>query len=399
MGNVLGIGETITNVLGLGETITNPSITFSCSICDAILFCHNDLVAHEQTHDSDFNPLLGHSYSIKPNKITIQFIAVNVCGLSSKMTNPDFMDQIKNYDIVSLSETKLDDADNPDISEEFSKHGFITFIKNRKNLTPRRSGGVLTAVKTELCHHVHRIECTEDFIIPLKLDKRLLDLDKDTIFITAYVPPCTSRYANIDHFTKISNTILDYDPDDFYHLLAGDLNAHTGLKSDLVTFDEALLRLLEIDEDTRARLEITGTMDTLGIPIERSSVDQKADSGNYGQALLDLCKNHFLCIFNSRAGSDMSIGKATTMEGSVIDYVIGSPSFSVKLNILMLMTLITCSQTNTAASNGALALITVAPISKKTILSSPLLKMTTPFGILLKPQTLYLTLIEGQSHT
>ena len=95
----------------------------------------------------------------------------------------------------------------------------------------------------------------------------------------------------------------------------------------------------------------------------------------------------------------MSIGKATTMEGSVIDYVIGSPSFSVKLNILMLMTLITCSQTNTAASNGALALITVAPISKKTILSSPLLKMTTPFGILLKPQTLYLTLIEGQSHT
>ena len=113
------------------------------------------------------------------------------------------------------------------------------------------------AIKSEFCHLIDSIECISDFMVIIKLDKRLLGLDKDIIYITAYVPPCTSRYANIDHFNTISNTILDYDIEYFYHLIAGDLNAHTKLESDLVIFDETLLRSLDLDDDIRARLEIT----------------------------------------------------------------------------------------------------------------------------------------------
>ena len=304
-----------------------PCVTeqLCCTICDLACLSLTELAAHERIHDRDFNPILGHSYSVGPKQEIIKFLSVNVCGLSAKTYHSLIMEQLENYDIVSLCETKLDDADNTYISEEFNEWGFSTFIKNRKNLTTWRSGGVLVAVKSRLSHLVCKIESPNDFMIVLKFDKRLLGFDKDIIFIAAYVPPYTSRYSSIDHFSKISNTILDYDIDDFYHLVVGDLNAHTRLVSDLVIFDETLLNYLDLDEETRARLEITYTMNILGLPIERSSVDQRLDIGSYGQALLEICKNHLLCIFNGRAGADRSIGKATTTDGSVIDYVIGSP--------------------------------------------------------------------------
>ena len=66
-------------------------------------------------------------------------------------------------------------------------------------------------------------------------------------------------------------------------------------------------------------------MVALDIPIERSSVDQLVDRGNYGRELLKVCKDHLLCIFNGRAGNDRLLGKATTTDNTLIDYVIGSP--------------------------------------------------------------------------
>ena len=144
-------------------------------------------------------------------------------------------------------------------------------------------------------------------------------------FITAYIPPYNTKYSSIDHFRTISNLLLDYDPEDFYYLLVGDLNAHTSTETDLVTFDENIIRTLDLDSDLLDRLEIVQSMVALDIPIERSSVDQLVDRGNYGRALLNVCKDHLLCIFNGRAGNDRLLGKATTTDNTLIDYVIGSP--------------------------------------------------------------------------
>ena len=52
---------------------------------------------------------------------------------------------------------------------------------------------------------------------------------------------------------------------------------------------------------------------------------RQEDSTNYGKALLELCRNHMLCIFNGRTGEDRNIGRATTTNDTLIDYVIGSP--------------------------------------------------------------------------
>ena len=115
------------------------------------------------------------------------------------------------------------------------------------------------------------------------------------------------------------------------HLLTGDLNARTKNGSDLVTFDREIIELLDLDEDTCMRLDIMKNFDLLGLPIERYSSDLTED--NYGRALLELCKNHMLCIFNGRTGADRNIGKLTTNGNSLIDYVIGSPYLLSKVKI------------------------------------------------------------------
>ena len=184
---------------------------------------------------------------------------------------------------------------------------------------------MLVAIKNPLCKFVSKVECNHDFMVVLILDKRLFKFDKNILFITAYVPPYSTRYSSIDLFSKISNIILNYDPEDYYHLVVGDFNAHTGVESDIVTFDDNIIRTLDLDNDIIARLEINHYMDLLDIPIDRSSVDQMADRGNYGEALLDICRNNLLCIFNGRVGEDRHVGKATTIDNSLIDYVIGSP--------------------------------------------------------------------------
>ena len=98
-------------------------------------------------------------------------------------------------------------------------------------------------------------------MVVLILDKRLFKFDKNILFITAYVPPYNTRYSSIDLFSKISNIILNYDPEDYYHLVVGDFNAHTGLESDIVTFNDNIISSLYLDNDIIVRLEINHYMD------------------------------------------------------------------------------------------------------------------------------------------
>ena len=310
----------LTNTYEQHLTFNEPQ--HSCTSCHINFPTINDLEDHSLIHESYYNPLLGHSYTEEPNHCNYSFTYFNVCGLSSKLFFDDFKETLIKHDIISLCETKLDDADNDYIIEEFKELGFGVFIKNRKNLIIWRSGGVLVAIKTPLCKFVSKVECNHDFMVVLILDKRLFKFDKNILFITAYVPPYKTRYSSIDLFSKISNIILNYDPEDYYHLVVGDFNAHTGVESDIVTFDDNIIRTLDLDNDIIARLEINHYMDLLDIPIDRSSVDQMADRGNYGEALLDICRNNLLCNFKGRVGEDRHVGKATSTDSSLIDYVI-----------------------------------------------------------------------------
>jgi len=61
---------------------------------------------------------------------------LNVCGLKYKLLLPDFVDIIKQYDIVFLCETKLSDEDILHLPNEYTY-----LLKNRKK-NVRKSGGL-----------------------------------------------------------------------------------------------------------------------------------------------------------------------------------------------------------------------------------------------------------------
>ena len=94
-------------------------------------------------------------------------------------------------------------------------------------------------------------------------------------------------------------------------LICGDLNARTGELPDYVEYDN--LHILDILPDDYV-------VDT---PIPRLSEDKACNE--YGQDLLQFCKNTGMRIINGRLGDDAGVGRFTCVKGngrSVIDYVL-----------------------------------------------------------------------------
>ena len=81
----------------------------------------------------------------------ISCLALNVCGVLSKLRYPEFMNLITKFDIVTLTETNLDDIDTVEVP------GYVPFYKNRAKYR-RKSGGILLLVREELVKQVTILE-------------------------------------------------------------------------------------------------------------------------------------------------------------------------------------------------------------------------------------------------
>ena len=79
----------------------------------------------------------------------LSFLALNVCGILSKMKHTDFLSLISSHDTTAICESKLDDTDAVDLP------GYVAFNKNRGKFR-RKSGGVLLLIKEELEQYVSR---------------------------------------------------------------------------------------------------------------------------------------------------------------------------------------------------------------------------------------------------
>ena len=116
---------------------------------------HNSdsLVKHVKA-DCKYVLNLDHNYASKNCSLSqFKLAFINVCGLSSKIVIPDFIEFIEKYDIVAMAETKLFNYDNIDVknycvfpriydnniknkSKRRAKHGgvclLVTFVKKLK---------------------------------------------------------------------------------------------------------------------------------------------------------------------------------------------------------------------------------------------------------------------------
>ena len=87
--------------------------------------------------------------NVKP----LSFLALNVCGIRSKMKYPDFLSLIPSHDIIAISESKLDDTDAVDVPV------YVAFYQNRGKF--RRKSGGLVINKEELAQYVTVFESKE----------------------------------------------------------------------------------------------------------------------------------------------------------------------------------------------------------------------------------------------
>ena len=234
----------------------------------------------------------------------------------SKISDTDFLDYARGFDIIGLCETW---SSNFDYSTVFTDYVCYCVDAFRLSSHGRLSGGILLMIRNNFKHYVKMSKLCSNCIFIL-LDKCFLVTDKDVLLGFVYIHPENSswykhqdNHCGIDMFQEELTDVLQL-VGNVPVLLGGDFNARTGLSLDFV--EDVILSALN--------MEYCDFMSDC-INIERFSCDKVVN--NYGKRLVDLCSAFNLTIFNGRCGSDKNVGDFTfisSLGASVIDYVIGS---------------------------------------------------------------------------
>ncbi len=226
-------------------------------------------------------------------------------------------------DITCLCETKLDDVDSDSIEKTLKNCGLEVKFKNHKNISNWRSGGLCVIYKSEQSSNIQFVPSQSKLVQWFSITKDLLQTDKNLMIGNVYIPPEGTRYQHDDPVQEIEDEMLDLKGDNYF-CLTGDFNAHTKTLQDFVEADELMLDQLEYDVDMINILNDVKLLNAIGIPLTRCNPDTKR-TNNYGHRLIEYCKSHGMLIMNGRMGKD-TVGKCTSTDQSVIDYVIAEPA-------------------------------------------------------------------------
>ncbi|CAG2219045.1 unnamed protein product [Mytilus edulis] len=195
-------------------------------------------------------------------------------------------------------------------------------MKNRHDMTFRKSGGLMVLYKEKLCDHIKFLSSDSNFVIWFEISSSYTKLDAEIVIGSVYIPPENTKYSSPDAFREIETDILKFSTKCKYMCLNGDFNSRTSTDADFIPTDgndiSDILNLPEIAENDTYKFEI------YNIPIARNNKDKTKN--NYGKLLLDLCKFTNMYIINGRIGENMA-GERTSKNAAVVDYFIGSLDF------------------------------------------------------------------------
>ena len=257
-------------------------------------------------------------------KLRIGFFNIN--GLVGETSfNPEFLELIKRYDILILTETWHQNAEClKKIKGNFPK-GY-TFIdnarKNKHKKSKRNSGGILLCYKKYLKDGIVTLDKTSKNMIWFKINKEFLNTDKNFIIGGIYNSPINSSYTktnNDDIFEKIQSKILTFSQND-YIVLGGDFNARVGNMHDFI----------EESDNEHAILNLPPNYQIDKYKKPRSNQDQHINT--YGEKLIELAISSKMKILNGRTIGDL-MGKYTYIgyNGiSTVDYVLGSENLMMQ---------------------------------------------------------------------
>ena len=204
--------------------------------------------------------------------------------------------------------------------------------KHRKTFV-RKSGGLGIFIKNEILPYVEIVDVDSEFLMVLKIKNNICTRNEDSNIILAfvYLPPEGSDYSSNDSMTEIERELLPIIENNKYFYFMGDCNARTGTSPEFNIFDinQHTADQLGIDDDVINYLNNTHELNNHDIPQFRNSMDKVKN--NFGNKLLELCKNNNLYICNGRFENDSTCAFTCT-RGSVIDYLISNIDGFIMLN-------------------------------------------------------------------
>ena len=225
--------------------------------------------------------------------------------LGNKLLNADFIDEIKNCDIVGLAETHIHEQ----ILPELDIPGYIRrHYKNRKAHSNGKggSGGVAVFCKPDLAKFVSPENNAHDDVIWVKIGKEAYGGKENIYLATCYISPSGNKETTSKNFEKLVGEIISFQKKGRV-LIQGDLNARINTENDTIEPDK-------YDEK-------------LGISFTHIPSRNSQDHGEVnvrGAELLNLCKSLNMVILNGRKTGDV-FGKHTSIHWNgkaVVDYAI-----------------------------------------------------------------------------
>ena len=243
----------------------------------------NDVINNNLNHDD---------IELEENKKQFSFFHWNVDGLYAKLFDDDFVEFVTSFDFVCLVETFMLNFNYDAIFADYDVY-FQPAVKLSADGRP--SGGIFCLIKKIFKPFIKRqIKIDVGNFLLFIIDKALFGLDKDVLYVCAYVPPEGSRYYNVlglesDGVSLLENCIVDNVllDSDVYVLMSGDLNSRTASISQPVT----------VDFDNFQNIHHGNTFD-----VERRSQDNVING--FGKTLVNMCISLNLSIMNGMSYGD-----------------------------------------------------------------------------------------------
>ena len=229
------------------------------------------------------------------------------------MRCPDCVEFLCKYDIVGIQESKTENTDNIRLT------GYTCILNNRHKLSRYKSGGIALLVKNSISNYVD-IE-TQPFsklILWCTISHKITCLKDDIHCGVVYIPPQGSKYAHEEPYVELEQKILRYCCYSKYVILLGDFNSRVGLMDDYLKIDSYISKTFGLEELSDEFSEMIYNFETNAVPLNRQNDDQVTN--NYGNMMIDFCKNTNLLILNGRLGNVKNNKQVTCKERSTVDY-------------------------------------------------------------------------------
>ena len=180
----------------------------------------------------------------------------------------------------------------------------------------RKSGGIIVLGKPDLVKNTKVLKISKHFIW-CEISKTIMKgLQKNLIFVAAYINDVTSAYFDPNVFSDFSNDITYFCDENSPMLVMGDLNSRTGHEEDHLH-----------EPNFESLSPIVTENHSITIPIRRNC-DPIVNF--HGNNILSLCRTYNFKILNGRSLGD-PLGMITyhdpNLGSSTIDYGICSQNF------------------------------------------------------------------------